>query len=333
MYGTVYVFDVPIRSISGTHSMTEEDLGFPAGTMPPEDLATMSSLKVVDKKLLAPIEKLRAQTKRYLSSVGVRVGMGTVVTAPDFQRVKDYLEVLKGEFYAEKTKLLSCFQAELTKRIDENPKFADLIRKYAPDVRNIERRLSYDIDVYNIQVVPSDPNKDALAQTLQRDGNNWSKRILTEVAEFVSSSYEGSIQKSQKLVKQNMGPLRETLLPKIRSFQLLDSSLVAVSAHLESFITDVCAAIDANPKGRAFIDGPELKPFEVRMNQLRSVGAIQALIASSPKQDGFAIVPKEDTKVAVPTAPPAPVSRTLKPRTDQPTRSQDGRAPLVPISF
>lgn len=333
MYSHVYVIDVPIRSISGTHSTTEEDLGLEPGTLPPEELATLGNLIVVDKKLLAPGEKLRAKTKRLLSSIGVKVGMGTVVTASDLKPLTDKLEAIQSEFYSWKTDFLSTFHSELDKRVADHPKYAKLIKRYAPDVKRIERRLSYDIDTFKIDVPQSDPNQPILAKTLARRGNNISKRLVQEVADFVANSHKGSIQKSQKLVKQNMGPLRDTLLPKIKSFQLLDSSLTAVSAHLESFITDVVNAIDAQPKGQAFLEGNDLKPFEVRMNQLRSVSSIETLIAQAPKR-ALGIVPSAKTSEDAPTTtvvvPPA--SRQL-PKRPTVSEAPSGAPTRRPVNF
>jgi hypothetical protein len=331
MYSKVYVINAPIRSISGTHSITEEDLGLEPGTLPPEELATLGHLIVVDKKQLAPGEKLRAKTKRLLSSVGVKVGMGTVVTSADVQPLTDKLETFKTEFYDWKDDFLSSFHAELNKRVAEHPKYAELIKRYAPDVKRIERRLSFDIDVFKIDVPDADPYQPALAKTLSRSGNDITKRLVKEVADFVANAHKGSIQKSQKLVKQNMGPLRDTLLPKIKSFQLLDSSLAPVSAHLESFITDVSCAIDAQPTGHAFLDGDELKPFEARMNQLRSVSAIENLIANAPKATGFSTAKKDrEDSIETPKRVP-PVVGQLPKRPD--SRSLPSGTPRRTVNF
>ncbi|MEI2419730.1 DUF3150 domain-containing protein, partial [Arthrospira platensis SPKY2] len=210
----------------------------PPGTLPPEELATLGHLITVDKKLLAPFEKLRARVKRLLASKGVRVGMGTVVTSADLQPLMYELTALKKEFYDSKAALVAVFDNSIAERIAENPAYGDLIRRYAPDVRRVERRLSFDIDVYKFDVPEQDPNQGLLTTTLQRSGNDISKRLIREVADFVENMHSVSIGKTKRLVKHNIGPLRDTLLPKIKSFQLLDSSLAPVSKHLEAFIVD-----------------------------------------------------------------------------------------------
>jgi len=315
MYANVYVLDVPVHSISGTHSITEEDLGLAPGTLPPEDLATLGNLIVVDRKLLAPGEKLRAKKNRYLASVGVKTGVGTVVTDADLQSTLNRLEEIRKDFYDWKSDFLSRLPAELDKRVAEHPEYAELIRRYSPDLNRIQRRLSFEIDVYKIDVPVTDPNRSVLAKTLNRDANDISKRLIKEIADFVENAHKVSIQKSQKLCKQNMGPLRDTLLPKIKSFQLLDSSLRAVSEHLEAFIKDVVVAIDMQPSGSAAIEGSDLKKFEARMNQLRSVSAIEALIANAPRSNDL----------ATPAPKPAPV-----PASKESTPKRSGQLPKRP---
>lgn len=282
MYHSVYVINVPIRSISGTHTITEEDLGLAPGTLPPEDLATLGSLITVDRKLLAPIEKFRARARRLLVATGVKVGMGTVVTEPDIQDLVDQLKAIQREFYDAKADLLARFDKNLAERASEHPAYASLLNKHAPDIRYVERRLSFDIDIYKFEVPKDDPNRDLLTGTLSRSGNNISKRLVREIADFCEGVHKVSIQAAGKLVKHNLGPLRETLLPKVKSFQLLDRTLAAVVTHLEAFIADATSAIDARPDGNAFLEGVHLAPFESRLNQLRSATGIESLMASQP---------------------------------------------------
>lgn len=319
-YASVYVINVPIRSISGTHSISEEDIGLPTGTLPPDELATMGHLIVVDKKLLAPIEKLRAQTKRLLASKGVKAGLGTVVTAADLPVLMDELKAIQTEFYDAKSDLLSSFDSELQKRVHDHPEYASLIKRYAPDIRYIERRLSYDIDTYRIEAPADDPHADMLATTLQRDGNDITSNLLREIATFVDQAHATSIQKSGRLAKANLVPLNRTLLPKIKSFQLLDRKLATVGDHLERLVKDIDAFITAKPKGAAFIDGADLQPFEKRLNQLRSPESIRSLMSSAPVVDNSFGTPAPPVVQPELVEQTAPVSLPRRPPKEDPSK-------------
>lgn len=281
----IYIVNVPIRSIAGTHSITEEDLGLKPGTLPPDEIATLGNLKVV-KEVLRPINAIRQKTKRLLQA-GVKVGMGTALTESQLRPVKDKLDEFKTEFECERQNVIDNLDQEIEERIAEHPQYEHLIRKYAPYIKNrVEQRLAFHIDIYRMTVPPNDPNKDLLDTTMSRRGNNLSERLIVEVSEF-AEGIQQSISKSDKLVRQTLRRMTDQLVPKVKSFELLDSSLVAISKYVESFIKDAHAALDARTTGSVFLDGPELAPFEKRLEVLRDVSSIKNLIASAPKPSSW----------------------------------------------
>ncbi|HRP06802.1 MAG TPA: hypothetical protein PLV87_17945, partial [Opitutaceae bacterium] len=154
------------------------------------------------------------------------------------------------------------------------------------------------------------------------------RRLLREVADFVENVHSVSVAKSNRLVKHNLGPLRDTLLPKVKSFQLLDSSLAPVAKHLESLIADATSAIDSRPGGNAFLEGSQLAPFETRLNALRSVDSIERLMATRHSATDTFIARPASAPKAPPEPAAAPVSRSLPKRNPSPSQPQ-GRRPVV----
>lgn len=292
----IYIVNVPIRSIAGTHSITEEDLGLKPGTLPPDEIATLGNLKVV-REVLRPINAIRQKTKRLLQA-GVKVGMGTALTESQLRPVKDTLDEFKAEFERERQNVIDNLDQEIEERIAEHPQYEHLIRKYAPYIKNrVEQRLAFHIDIYRMSVPPNDPNKDLLDKTMSRRGNNLSERLVCEVSEF-AEGIQQSISKSDKLVRQTLRRMTDQLVPKVKSFELLDSSLSAISKYVELFIKDAHTALDAKSTGAVFLDGPELAPFEERLKVLRDVSSIKNLIAAAPKPSSWS------TQAARTPAPP-----------------------------
>jgi len=330
MYPKVYVVSVNVCSIAGRHKMTEEDYGLPPGTLPPEELATLGNLITVDPDLLKEPEALRKRTNRVLEN-GVRVASGAVFTEGQLKETLDQLEAIQKDYEAAIQTIVDNFEDSLEQRMEEHTKYAALIRKYAPDVNYVKRRMSYHINVYKMAVPMDDPHANILANTLRRSDNDISKRLIEEVAEFAVKFHEASFRKTKKLVKQSVGRLRTKLLPKIQSFALLDSSLRPVWSHLDAFARDVVTTIDAQPKGGAFIDGPDLVPFETRIKQVMTTQGIQSLLAATPQASSF---PK------APDSRPSPVSaekpRDVTPLPKRPSTaapSPDGHRPVRRISF
>jgi len=331
MYPNVYIVNVTLNLVAGTHSITEDDLGLPKGTLPPPELASLGRLCTVNKELLKLGTALRKKTDRLLASVGVKVGHGTVVAPTDLQGLSDKLEAIRTEFYDWKQNVVDNFDDELDKWIDENAEYGALIRRYAPDLKRIKRRLCYEIDVVKFAVPTDDPHGDILAKSLARSGNDISKRLKREVADFVTEFHKGSFLETKKLVKQSLGKLRRTLLPKIQSFAALDSTLRPVWQFLESFINDVAIAIDAKPKGQKFIVAPELDVFEPRISKLMTISEIEKLMAATPSPSA---VPTMNNRREKDTPPPE-----SRPSPNPPKRSSvlppapSGERTVRPIRF
>ena len=249
-YSDVYIINPVIRGISGRHTITESDLGLPPGTLPPEDVASIGSLITVDKEVLRPFNAIRAATKRLCESKGVRVGMGTAVPAAELQATVGPLEKLKDEFYQAKQKFLADFMQHLTARAESHPQYANLIKARAPSYEYVDRRMHYDIDVYKLAVPTGDPNSPVLTRTLARQGNDIGRRLFEETAEFVCEAYERTMRTSATVVRRNLAPFRDTLLPKLRSFQLLDSRLRPAADLLEQMLNQAEQALHQIPRGQ-----------------------------------------------------------------------------------
>ena len=330
MYPKVYVISVSVRSIAGRHKMTEEDYGLPPGTLPPEDLATLGNLITVDPELLKEPERLRKRTDRILKN-GVKVGVGAVFTEGQLKDTHDQLESIKVEYEQAIQTIIDNFEDSLEARITEHSKYGDLIRKYAPDVSYVKRRMGYDINVCKLAVPVDDPHADVLAKTLKRGNNDISKRLIEEVAEAVVKFHKASFQETKKLVKQSVNKLKNKLLPKIQSFALLDASLKPVWCHLDAFVRDVVTTIDAQPKGEAWIEGDALVPFETRIKHLMTTRGIQSLIETAPAPTGFPATPATREASASPEKPPAVAPLPKRPAPVAP--SSDGRRQVRRISF
>ena len=329
MYSKVYVLDVRVRAIAGHHKMTEEDYGLPPGTLPPENVATRGQLKTVEKELLKAPERLRKRTDRALEK-GVKVASGAVFTQDQLQPVLDDLNAIKRDYEDVINEICDKLEESVKACMKNAPNYADSIRKYAPTVNYIRRRMSYDINVYRMAVPTDDPHTDLLQQTLSRSSNDITARLIDEVAAEVSDFHKSSFVKTGKLVKQSVGTFRRKLLPKIQSFSLLDSTLQPIWAYLDTFVKDVISTIDSQPKGSKFIEGSELLTFEQRIKKLMTAEAMQALISAAPRPSGI----RATARAPEPVASPQPARpRALPERPTHSESSQDAQRPLRRVSF
>ncbi len=245
---------------------------------PPEDLATLGSLIVVDKKCLRPFERIRTAAKRTLENRGVGVGLGTVVMSTDYAALKADLNLLQSEFYAEKQKLIDTFDGMLVGRLTAHPDYAKLIKQYAPSTRYVENRLSFEIDTIKLDAGANDANARDLSDTLSRDSNNVRIRLIEEIASFIDDTLEGSIEKEQRVVKANLNPISKTLLPKIKSFALLHAEFQRVHMHIEKHVTNARNILDTRPSGAVFLELELYDEFVAALSKVRTIQGVQAFL-------------------------------------------------------
>ncbi len=160
------------------------------------------------------------------------------------------LEKLKDEFYEAKRSFLADFLRHLDERAESHPQYASLIKARAPSFDYVDRRMHYDIDVYKLAVPNADPNSTVLSRTLARQGNDIGSRLFEETAEFVKDAYERTMKDSGTVVRRNLAPFRDSLLPKLRSFQLLDSRCRPAADLLEQMLTQAEHVLNQIPRGQ-----------------------------------------------------------------------------------
>ena len=303
-YQDVYVVNVVLRSIAGRSVITEEDLGLKEGTLPPTSVASLGSLITIDRELLRPFHTLRTRTQRYCEGKGVKVGLGYVVPASELPSTLVQLEKFKDEFYDEKRSFLAGFRDTLDERMQSFPDYSDLLKASAPTYDYVEKRLQYDIDVVKLATPVGDPNEKILASTLRRDGNDISSALLKEIAAFCRDIYERALRESQSVCKRNLTPLRNTLLPKLRSFQLLDGRISPVTALLESVLNWADKRLAEIPKGdpKKLVDG-DFRYFCESFDQLRSENLLNTMVDAHSSQN---IVPAGQPASKAPQVAPKP---------------------------
>ena len=86
--------------------------------------------------------------------------------------------------------------------------------------------------------------------TLDRQGNDIGSRLFEETAEFVKDAYVRTMKDSGTVVRRNLAPFRDSLLPKLRSFQLLDSRCRPAADLLEQMLTQAEHVLNQIPRGQ-----------------------------------------------------------------------------------
>jgi hypothetical protein len=279
-YSDVYIVNAVISCIGGRHGITEEDLGLPKGTLPPQDVASLGNLITVTPEALRQFSTLRARARRVLDS-GVSVGLGACVTGLQLPAVLDELKTIEAEYLTLRDGFIAAYADIVEGHAQAHPKYAELIRARAPTLKYVESQIGFRIDVLKVAVTSDDPNRDALEQTLKRPENDIGGRLLWETAQFTRSVYERSLKESASVTKRALGSLRDTLLPKLEAFALFDARTRPIAVLLAGLLTEADRQLDALPRGQErALTGSSFDRFYAQYRVLMSVELMEAHAAS-----------------------------------------------------
>lgn len=324
-YQDAYIVNVRMTCISGRTTITEEDLGLEKGTLPPHEVASLGSLVTIPREEIKAFNTKRAEVNRLLGRTGVRCSFGSFTPKSELDELVRQLEQCKKDWEDLRSNFLARLPTLINDRVTEFPKYSQLLASRAPSLKYVEKQIDFEIDVFKVGYADGDPYEDLLTRTLSRPVNDISRTLLEETSAFCQGIFERSLKDSGGVVKRNLTPLKTTLLPKLRSFQVLDGRLHALSKLLHDLLVWSDATLDAIPKGdpRILID-KEFSRFCETFDVLRSVEKMEKLLSAEHRRNQLTVVPtpsrvKPESPAQLPQAPSAvPASLPRAPKAPKP---------------
>ena len=218
---------------SGRRRLQAEDLDVDHHQLPPEDLASLGSLKLCDPSSLQRLNALKRSAERTCRRVCVRFlgGYATNLATIDGLVVK--LEKVKQAFDAEAAQFVSSLQRDFDEWIGKHPQWENAIRKKLPDLNYVSQRLSFNYHVY--QVKPATTATTVESQRLWNADHTLSNQLFSEIAQDAAlawkTSYEGRTEVGQKALR----PIR-TLRAKLTALRYLDQRVGPIISQIDSVL-------------------------------------------------------------------------------------------------
>lgn len=308
----VVLVDVNISMISGRFKLTEGDLGLKM-SLPPEELASLGSMKYVNSDLLDPGNRLKRQVERKAKSFGINTRLGTFIPIRDIDEFTEYLDDAKQEFNQFKQSVLTEIDNSIEEWIKKYPRWETQIRNKAKDSSYISQRMNFEYTAIKINM-PNDDEHDSLSNSYTSINGNLKSGLFEWVADTVSS-----YAKLQDRLEQNLGislkhlrKVKNDILPKLHRFAFLDGRASILIDRIDKLLPQ---AITLAERSTA-IDGnklltPERGPFYQNVKNLFQtlidVDAIRALKSDTPfvLENNKAASPKPRTPDVIPASKPA----------------------------
>ena len=256
---------------TGRRRLQPEDLGELVRELPPEELASMGSLKLCDPAELRELARIKRRAERACESLAVKFLGGYATDEANLDRIVNTLTSLKAEFDAAALRMVNGLQSMVDQWVQDHPEWAEAIRRCPPDVNRIAAQLSFEYQVFRISR-PGDedaPANDGLQRAVSGLSSQLYHEIATHARRTLQRSFEGKTAVGQRAVQAI-----RVMAEKLDALSYLDGGIQPV-------LEKMTAVRDALPRsgeiaGRHLVDVVALLNFLGNEEQLAQFGSLKA---------------------------------------------------------
>lgn len=188
---------------TGRRRLQPEDLGALATKLPPEDLASMGSLKLCDPAELRGLARIKRRAERACERLAVKFLGGYATDEANLDDIVATLTTLKAEFDAAAQNVVSGLQGMVEQWVNGHPEWAEAIRRSPPNVNRIAAQLRFDFQVFRI-AAPTDekaPANEGLQQAVGGLTGQLYREIGVQARTALARSFEGKSRVGQRAVR------------------------------------------------------------------------------------------------------------------------------------
>lgn len=303
---------------TGRRRLRAQDLGEAAQKLPPDDLASLGSLKLCNPKRLGEIASIKRAAERECKRVCASFLGGYATDIENLSALVTKLKALQTRFNEKASEFAQCLQAEIDGWTALHPQWKSVIEDKVPDAADVRGRFEFKFQAFRVGAASGDPS-DPVNAGLEDAANGLSGQLFAEIEaearEAWKTSYEGNDRVGQKALR----PLK-AILSKLEALRYLD-------ARCQPIIDQFTKVLGSLPKHGPIAD-PHLSAviglFHVVESgkTLRTRGAALLKHRDAGKSDLFADVDESGTSPAEPqqTDRPAPAPRVPSPPKSDPQR-------------
>jgi len=303
---------IDVGTWSGTGRIDPKDLGIPESVIPPKEIASLGTIRLIDKEHLHQFDNIRKATHRACRLYGVQFLGGYAVPSYRAADLKTELDELRKKYLEARGKLLTEYE-EATKEFAANhPQYAEVILAKVPRRQYLERQLRFVVNAAKVS------NASEVQSLFDNTTSSLWRVLLEEVACDASRAYDESFCGRVEVTQRALRPLR-ALAEKLDGMQILNRNVQKVALYVHS-------VIDGLPK-TGKIGGRDLAAAQGLLLTLSTVEQIEQAINGfeaddpgtdnggpmAPPQGGAASL--EPAGTAAPEPPPTPPE---PPRTGSP---------------
>ncbi|CAI8817847.1 DUF3150 domain-containing protein [Methylocaldum szegediense] len=220
----------------GRKKLRKEDLILAAGSeLPPEDLASLGSKKIVDPAELAVFHRLKKEAERTCLKAGTRFLGGFAVPEGSIDAIRSELDTIASEFKAARDAFLSRYDQTVEEWIDRHRRFETAIRRAVEPIEAVAAGISFEYVVFRVSHPESTDAGGKADETLNRKVGSLSETLFREIAQEANELVESSLLGREKVTRKALSPLKR-IRDKLDGLAFLDHRVQPVVETIDGLL-------------------------------------------------------------------------------------------------
>ena len=217
--------------------LKKEDLVLADGSkLPPEDLASLGSKRLLDPDKLTVFNRLKKEAERICLRVGTRFLGGFAVPVESAASITAELERIALDFTAAKTEFIAGYDTAVTDWVVRHPEFAGIIEQAVDSVEFVSTRLSFDFLVVSIGLPDSLPPADVAR--LESKIGSLSEQMFYEISVEANQLIEQSLLGKEQVTRNALRPIRR-MRDKLDGLGFLDHRVAPVVSTIDDLLARI----------------------------------------------------------------------------------------------
>lgn len=255
-YNALSIVSIDFDIWSGQTRLAAQDIKFgEGGEVPDARFAQLGTKRIIDPSGLKGFHRLKTESRRLLTAFGVPFMNGYAVPSSKIDSILPRLDSIALEFTIMKNDFLANYSASLEEWIKENPENEKAIREGALTLNEVEKRLSFEYQVFRIQPLDDSDSAARLDSKVDSLGGDLIKEIVETAEDFyikrLARKTELGINTRMTLANlrdkiDGLSFLNSSFEPLVR---LLDETIAGYTEHADGrvitapFLYQVTAAV------------------------------------------------------------------------------------------
>lgn len=248
--GNVIVFSLDAISLwSGRRRLKREDIRATDAEIPPKDVASLGSKKIIDPEEISDFEALKKEAHRECAKVGVRFLGGYAVPESEASTLATALDDIATRFAKRKADFLSDYDTKVNDWVKAHPGWSSMLQEAALNRLDVDGRLQYGYSAFRVSTAAGEDANDPLAKGLNSEIGGLASQLYSEIAQAAGVVMEKSLLGRDRVTQKILSPVR-TIRKKLFGLSFLDRRVIPLIDTIDHILEKL------PPAGH--IDGMEL---------------------------------------------------------------------------